>query len=74
VPYGVLVEGIYPNSPAEYSGIQPGDVILKLNNHPIRSVREFFSLINKLRDLGKTKALLLVRRGESNIFITLDLE
>lgn len=74
VPYGVLVEGIYPNSPAEYSGIQPGDVILKVNNHPIRSVREFFSLINKLRDLGKTKALLLVRRGESNIFITLDLE
>lgn len=74
VPYGVLVEGIYPNSPAEYSGIQPGDVILKVNNYPIRSVREFFSLINKLRDLGKTKALLLVRRGESNIFITLDLE
>jgi len=74
VPYGVLVEGIYPNSPAEYSGIQPGDVILKVNNHPIRSVEEFFSLINKLRNLGRTKALLLVRRGESNIFITLDLE
>ncbi|AAC07399.1 DegQ family serine endoprotease [Aquifex aeolicus] len=74
VPYGVLVEGIYPDSPAEYSGLQPGDIILKVNNRPVRSVREFYEIINRLKEMGRSKALLLVRRGDRNIFITLDLE
>ncbi|WP_461832345.1 Do family serine endopeptidase [Aquifex sp.] len=74
VNYGVLVEGIYSDSPAEYSGLQPGDIILKVNNHPVRNVNEFYGVINRLRSEGKTKALLLVMRNGANIFITLDLE
>ncbi|GAB6066193.1 DegQ family serine endoprotease [Aquifex pyrophilus] len=74
IPYGVIVEGIYSDSPAEYSGLQPGDIILKVNNYPVRNVREFYAVINRLREEGKSKALLLVRRGGANIFITLDLE
>ncbi|NPA32991.1 MAG: DegQ family serine endoprotease [Aquificae bacterium] len=70
---GVVVEDVAPNSPAEYSGLQPGDVILKVNNRPVRNVREFYELIKRLKSEGKTRALLLVRRGDANIFITLEL-
>lgn len=37
VPYGIVVEDVQPNSPAEKAGLQPGDVITDINGQPVRN-------------------------------------
>ncbi|WP_457601023.1 Do family serine endopeptidase [Hydrogenivirga sp.] len=70
---GVLVVGVVPGSPADRSGLKPGDVIMRVNYREVKSVNEFYSMIENLREAGKTKALLLVRRNGNNVYIVLRL-
>lgn len=74
VPYGVIVEEVIPNSVAELAGLRPGDIILEVQYKPVHSVREFYRIIENLKKQGKNRALLLVRRGRFNTFISLPLE
>jgi serine protease Do len=50
---------------AERAGIRPGDVIVAVNNTPVKSVEELKSLVDKS---GKSVAL-LVQRNDARIFI-----
>ena len=70
---GVLVVSVAPGSPAYESGLRPGDVIMRVNYKKVSTVREFYKLIESLKDMGKSKALLLVRRNSSNIYLVLPL-
>ncbi len=54
---------------AERAGVRPGDVIVAVNNTPVKSVEELKSLVDKA---GKTIAL-LVQRDEARIFIPVTL-
>jgi S1-C subfamily serine protease len=38
---GVRITGTVPGSPAEKAGLQAGDVIVKLGDKPIASMRDF---------------------------------
>ncbi len=71
---GVLVTAVVPGSPADHSGLRPGDIIIRVNNRKINNVREFNRALDRLREAGKTKALLLVRRGESNLYLVLSIK
>jgi serine protease Do len=71
---GVMVVGVVPGSLAHRSGLRPGDVIMRVNYRKVRTVQEFRRLIENLKEMGKTKVLLLVRRGESNLYLVLNLE
>jgi serine protease Do len=62
---GVLVSQVEPESPADEAGIRRRDVILEVNQRPVANVREFSQALSK-SDKG---ALLLVRRGEAEIFV-----
>ena len=63
-PYGVLVEGVYPDGPADAAGIQQGDVIMRLGKHEIEDGQALrFRLAT--RTLGDTVELTVFRRGET---------
>ncbi len=70
---GVRVIAVAPGSLAYYSGLRPGDIIISVNNKFIEDVDEFISMIEDLKDAGRSRALLLVRRGETNIYLVLRL-
>jgi len=70
---GVKVVAVAPRSLAYYSGLRPGDIILAVNNKQIEDVDEFISMIEDLRKAGRERALLLIRRGDTNIYLVLRL-
>jgi serine protease Do len=62
---GVMVE--LADGPSARVGLQPGDVIVRLNNTDIKDAKQFNALVAKLDP--KKNALLLVRRGDSSQFV-----
>jgi len=66
---GVFVEDA--QGPAAKAGIRQGDVILSVGSQEVKSVEQFNQIVNQY-EKGKTVAL-LIRRGDSQIFITLKL-
>ncbi len=67
---GVLVEDV--RGPAARAGLQPGDVILAVNNSEVKSVDQFNETVSKLE--GRKNLALLVKRGESTQYITVRLD
>lgn len=67
---GVIVSSVDPASPANYAGIQPGDVIESVNGQKVNSVNEFENAMNKVEG---NKVLLLVRHGQYSQFVVVQL-
>ncbi len=67
VPGGLLVEDA--SGPAADAGIQPGDVVLSVDGAPVNSVQQ---LRDRTHSRDKQVAL-LVQRGESRIFVPVEL-
>jgi len=67
---GVFVEDA--QGPAAKAGLRQGDIILSIGSQEVKSVEQFNQLVGQI-EKGKTVAL-LVRRGESQIFITMKLD
>jgi serine protease Do len=64
---GVLVQGV--GGSAANAGLQPGDVIQRLNDADISSAKQFNELVAKLDP--KKRAAVLVRRGGTSQFVPL---
>ncbi|MGH1349898.1 MAG: Do family serine endopeptidase [Methyloligellaceae bacterium] len=62
-PSGALVAGITPGSPADASGIQVGDVILKFNNQDITTMRALPRIVAKT-DIDVEVDVLILRKGK----------
>ena len=56
---GVLVQNVDPDSPAAQRGLEPGDIILRVNRKPVTSVQELTEAA-----AGAKSLLLRVRRGK----------
>jgi serine protease Do len=67
IDFGVLVDAAEGN--AARVGIRPGDTIQRLNNTDIKDAKQFNALVAKLDP--KKMAVLLVRRGDSSLFVPL---
>lgn len=68
---GVMVASVVPGSPASDAGIQPGDVILQVNQVPVSSVDAIKSEAAKVK--GDKPLLLLVRHADgSTMFAALE--
>jgi serine protease Do len=66
---GLAISGVRPGSAAQEIGLEPGDVILKVNNQPVPNPDAFREALLTARR-GRS-VLLLVRRGRYGYHITL---
>lgn len=64
---GVVVDSVSPDSRAADAGLQAGDVILRVNHHPVKSVEEFRQAAG-LSAKGNP-VLLLVNRDGNTLFV-----
>jgi regulator of sigma E protease len=62
----LIIGSVTPGMPAERSGIQPGDEVLKVNGNPLASGSEFPSLVEKSQG---SPLDLEIRRGDRTIHI-----
>lgn len=69
---GLVVTEVSPDSPADEAGFRRGDVVLEVGGKAVDTRAEFRSSLKKLKP-GKP-LLLLVRRGDNTIFLTLKVE
>jgi Do/DeqQ family serine protease len=65
---GLLVTRANPNGTAADAGIRQGDLIQEVNRKPVRTLAEFTAAI---RQSGQRPALLLVKRRDVVIYVTL---
>jgi Do/DeqQ family serine protease len=65
---GILVRAVYTQSPASKAGILPGDIIVKINNQPIKDSTDVRDLITKLK--SKQKIQILASRDGQEILFT----
>lgn len=68
---GVLVGSVRPGSPAAINGLRRGDVIIEINRTPVKSTRQFLTIIAKIAK-GEN-VLMLVRRADSALFLAFPL-
>ncbi|WP_440981699.1 DegQ family serine endoprotease [Shinella sumterensis] len=67
---GAIVEGVNPDKPAADAGLQPGDVILSVNQKPVGSASEAKTAVADAGKAGRKAVLLLVQRQDEQTFVT----
>ncbi|AZO26463.1 MULTISPECIES: DegQ family serine endoprotease [unclassified Mesorhizobium] len=66
---GAVVERVNPDKAASSAGIEPGDVIVAVDRTPVKSARQANQAIAEAGKSGKKSVLLLVDRGDAQIFV-----
>jgi regulator of sigma E protease len=60
---GLMVHSVTVNSSAEEAGIEPGDIILKVEGQPVHSWQDMQDIVNSVEE-GAEITLLLLRNGQ----------
>ena len=66
---GIIVAQVEDDSPAAEAGIRPGDIILEVDQVPMKTVKQFHTKIRSFKS-GDT-ILFLVRREGGSLYVTL---
>jgi serine protease Do len=66
---GVVITAVEPRGAAAQAGLRPGDIVLEANRQPIKEAGDFKKMVDAVKP-GEN-LLILVRRGESNMFLVL---
>jgi len=74
VASGVVVTNVDPDSSAATKHIQPGEVLMEINQEPIKEPADVAKKMQALKSSGKKSALLLVANGQGEVrFVALAL-
>ncbi|MEX6508136.1 DegQ family serine endoprotease [Jiella sp. M17.18] len=68
---GVLVEDVNQNSAAADDGLSAGDVILSVNQHPVKTPRDVENAVKEAKNSGRKQVLLLVAHNDQRSFVAL---
>lgn len=69
---GVMVSRVISDGPADLAGIEPGDILLMVDNKPVDSPSDFRSAV---RQLGGNKSVaVLVQRDSGPLFLAIQLD
>jgi serine protease Do len=68
-PKGVVITQVEPGSPAEEANLRQGDVIVEINQTPLKDMDDYKQVLDKVTK-GETM-LLLVRRGNNTFYTAL---
>jgi S1-C subfamily serine protease len=71
VPQGAYIAEVAPNSPAERIGLQPGDILVAIDDQKLKDI-ELMAVLNSMR-VGQTVRLEVWRAGET-LTLTVPLE
>ncbi|TIN27551.1 MAG: DegQ family serine endoprotease [Mesorhizobium sp.] len=66
---GAVVAGVNPDKAAAASGIQAGDIIVAVNQAPVKSARQVTQAIAQAGKSGRKSVLLLVERDGGQIYV-----
>ena len=69
---GVVVTQVAPDSPAAERGIQPGDVIVAINQQPVSTPAEAAQKLKQAKQKGDKNLLLLLNRHGVNEYVGLN--
>ncbi|WP_246725569.1 Do family serine endopeptidase [Beijerinckia sp. L45] len=64
---GVVITGIEPSSPAADKRLQPGEVLVEINQEPVKQPSDAAKRIEALKTDGKKSALLLVANAQGEV-------
>jgi serine protease Do len=64
VESGAFISGVYENSPAEDSGLRPGDIVTRIGEREIRDSSTLVQVVGRLEP-GETTPFEIVRNGEA---------
>ena len=74
VAAGVVITGVDPDSAAADKHVQAGDVVMEINQEPVKEPADIAKKIRALKSGGKKSALLLVANGQGEVrFVALGL-
>jgi serine protease Do len=71
---GVVVTDLEKNSFLAFTGIRTGDVILSVNQKPIKGVEDFEQAFEEIKKTGKGSAAILVSRKGMNQFFGVEIK
>ncbi len=75
VKSGVLITSVDPSSNAAEKRLQPGEILLEVNQEPVTDPADAVKKIKALKEAGKKTALLIVANGQGDAhFVALPVE
>ena len=70
---GVVVSRVINDGPADLAGIEPGDVLLTVDNKSVDSPEEFGSVVQKLGDANSVAVLVQREQDSGPVFLALQI-
>jgi serine protease Do len=67
VASGVVITGVAPSSAAASKKLQPGEVVVEINQEPVKQPEDAAQKIDALKAEGKTSALLLIANAQGEV-------
>ena len=68
---GVLVTGVAANSPADDKNVRAGDVIVQVQDVPVRAPGDVAKQVDAARKAGKAVVAMLIKRGNESAYVAI---